>query len=47
MTKKTKKGKTILKPKVPTKLTNNIGKSAGCFTLTSHLLGNHRVSFKS
>jgi hypothetical protein len=32
MTKKTKKGKTILKPRVPTKLTNNIGKSEGCFT---------------
>ena len=27
MTKKTRKGKTILKPRVPTKLTNNIGKS--------------------
>jgi hypothetical protein len=32
MTKKTKKGKTILKPRVPTKLTNKIGKSEGCFT---------------
>ena len=32
MTKKTRKGKTILKPRVPTKLTNNIGKSEGDFT---------------
>jgi len=32
MTKKTKKGRTILKPRVPTKLTNNIGKSEGGFT---------------
>jgi hypothetical protein len=31
MTKKTKKGKTILKPRVPTKLTNNMGKSEDCF----------------
>jgi hypothetical protein len=27
MTKKTRKGRTILNPRVPTKLTNNIGKS--------------------
>ena len=32
MTKKTRKGKTILKPRVPTKLTNNIGKSEAWFT---------------
>ena len=32
MTKKTRKGNTILKPRVPTKLTNNIGKSEGGFT---------------
>jgi hypothetical protein len=32
MTKKTRKGKTILKPRVPTKLTNKIGKSGGSFT---------------
>jgi hypothetical protein len=32
MTKKTRKGKTILKPRVPTKLTSNIGKSEGGFT---------------
>jgi len=32
ITTKTKKGKTILKPRVPTKLTNNIGKSEACFT---------------
>jgi hypothetical protein len=31
MTKKTRKGKTMLKPRVPTKLTNNIGKSGGGF----------------
>ena len=28
---KTRKGKTILKPRVPTKLTNNMGKSEACF----------------
>ncbi|HET7345192.1 MAG TPA: hypothetical protein VFJ05_04905 [Nitrososphaeraceae archaeon] len=32
ITTKTRKGKTILKPRVPTKLTNNIGKSEACFT---------------
>jgi hypothetical protein len=32
MTKKTRKGKTILKPRVPTKLTNNMGRSGGCLT---------------
>jgi hypothetical protein len=31
MTKKTRKGKTMLKPRVPTKLTSNIGKSGGGF----------------
>jgi hypothetical protein len=31
MTKKTRNGRTILNPSVPTKLTNNIGKSEGCF----------------
>jgi hypothetical protein len=39
MTKKTRKGKTILKPRVPTKLTNSIGKSEGCFTRLAIYLG--------
>jgi hypothetical protein len=44
MTKKTRKGKTILNPRVPTKLTNNIGKSEDCFTRLA-ILDNRSIPY--
>jgi hypothetical protein len=46
ITTKTRKGKTILKPRVPIKLSNNIGKSEACFTRLA-IIENIQVSFKN